>query len=478
MENSGIVPAKRVTAIDCLRGLSMFFMIFGAAIWWYSGLPGWMFHCQVPPPDYAFNPEIRGITYMDMVFPFFLFSMGAAFPFALRKRLERGENYGIIIGGLLRRWVTLIMFSLLLGNTGLMQGWDGSIIIKGAFALTAWGGFFLSLWRTPRRWVSRIGYLILMGALIFEKHYCHLPLDLHSNDVIIMILAWVALAGGLIWLITKDNLKLRGLILLIVIAVRAVCAYTSALDFLAVPESVGWLFNWGFLQYLIIAIPASIAGDLIIRWNNSAAGSIRYAETDTRHGKMKASLLAATAFAAVGIQPWLLYTRDVIADICITAAFMAIYAAIVAKGSSKWKKSGWKSAVSPAIAIAAGGFVLTLTGLGFDFIDKGIAKDYCNLSYLFTTCGTAALTTAVFLHLESAGWKSLFLADCGQNPMIAYTVCWYVISPLLYGIGLLGLLDSLCPNSPFWAIVRGLVVTGTMCAVTAFFTRKKIFWRS
>ncbi len=86
--------------------------------------------------------------------------------------------------------------------------------------------------------------------------------------------------------------------------------------------------------------------------------------------------------------------------------------------------------------------------------------------------------TTVFLHIESLGWKSLFLADCGQNPMIAYTICWYVISPLLYGVGLLGPLDSLCPDSPFWAIVRGLTVTAAMCAATAFFTRKKIFWRS
>ncbi|MCQ2155120.1 MAG: DUF5009 domain-containing protein [Bacteroidales bacterium] len=470
MGNTGNGTGKRVTAIDCLRGLSMFFMIFGAAIWWYSGLPGWMFHCQVPPPDYAFHPEVRGITYMDLVFPFFLFSMGAAIPFALRKRLERGGSHRSIIGGLLRRWVTLVMFSLLLGNTGLMQSWDGPDVVKGIFAVVVWGGFFLSLWRTDRRWASRVGYLLLLGALCFEKFYCRLPLNVHNTDVIIMILAWVALGGGLVWLVTKDNLRIRGLILLVIVAVRAVCAYTTALDFLTVPDCIGWLFSWGFLQYLIIAIPASIIGDLIARSGDSVCN----AGTKNR----QKAVLAIAAFAAVAIQPWLLYTRNVVSDICLTVAFLILYGAVVVNSFLDRRKNGSAPAVCTADIIAAGGFILTLAGLGFDFIDGGIAKDFCNLSYLFTTCGMAALVTVFFLYLESLGWKSLFLADCGQNPMIAYTICWYVISPLLYGVGLLGLLDSLCPDSPFWAIVRGLVVTGAMCAATAFFTRKKLFWRS
>lgn len=470
MEESANISAKRVTAIDCLRGLSMFFMIFGAAIWWYSDLPGWMFHCQVPPPDYDFHPEIRGITYMDLVFPFFLFSMGAAFPFALRKRLERGESPGSVTRGLLRRWVTLVLFSILLGNTGLMQGWDGPDIVKWIFSATVWGGFFLSLWRTDRQWASIAGYLILLAALSFEKFYCHLSVDVHNTDIIIMILAWVALGGGLIWLMTKDNLKLRGLILLLIVAVRAVCAYTDALGFLKVPENIGWLFDWGFLQYLIIAIPASVIGDLL-------AGKGTASPMSTGKSRQKI-FLAVTALAAAAIQSWLLYTRNVVLDICLTAALTAAYGAAISKTISGARKEYGRLCISATDTTALAGFFLTLTGLCFDFIDGGIAKDFCNLSYLLTSCGTAALVTVFFLQMEGLGWKSLFLADCGQNPMVAYTICWYVISPLLYGVGLLGLLDSLCPGSPFWSIVRGLVLTGAMCAVTVFLTRKKIFWRS
>lgn len=29
-----------------------------------------MSHAQTPPPDHIFNPEIPGITWVDLVFPF------------------------------------------------------------------------------------------------------------------------------------------------------------------------------------------------------------------------------------------------------------------------------------------------------------------------------------------------------------------------------------------------------------------------
>lgn len=446
MGNSG----KRVTSIDCLRGLSMIVMIFGAAIWWYGGLPAWFFHCQTPPPDYAFHPEVRGLNVIDLVFPFFLFSMGAAIPFALRKRIARMESTGSLVLGLVRRWITLVTFSLLLGNTGLVQGWDGPDVIKGIFAVVVWGGFFLSLWRTSKKWVTRIGYVLLLAALAFGKFYCGVNFSLHNTDVIIMILAWVALSGGLIWLLTKDNLKLRGLVLLFIVAVRAVCAYTDILDFMTVPGSMGWLFDWGFLQYLIIAIPASMIGDYLCDRDSAVVERNR-----------KTIVSVAMIVAALVIQPWLLYKRFVVADVCATVVLFCAYLA-----------------TKPKNAIALSGFGLLILGICFDFIDGGIAKDYCNLSYLFTTAGMAAMTVAALEIFEGFGWKSRLLADCGQNPMIAYTICWYVISPALYGIGLLGFLDSLCPGSPFWSIIRGLVVTAAMCASTAFFTRKKIFWRS
>ena len=117
-------------------------------------------------------------------------------------------------------------------------------------------------------------------------------------------------------------------------------------------------------------------------------------------------------------------------------------------------------------------------GIAFDPLDGGIAKDYCNISYLLCTGGMASLVTSAFTALENKGHNGGILGLCGQNPMIAYTIVSGFISPVLYACGLLGLLDSLGTGNIFWGLTRGVVITAAMCLCTAFFTKKKIFWRS
>ncbi|MGE5353735.1 MAG: DUF5009 domain-containing protein, partial [Acidobacteriota bacterium] len=84
--------SPRADALDALRGLAILAMILSGSIP-FSGvaaLPAWMYHAQVPPPDHIFNPSLPGITWVDLVFPFFLFAMGAAIPLALSKKLKAG----------------------------------------------------------------------------------------------------------------------------------------------------------------------------------------------------------------------------------------------------------------------------------------------------------------------------------------------------------------------------------------------------
>ena len=71
---------KRNESLDALRGFAILTMILSGSIAYGDVLPAWMFHAQVPPPDHKFIPAIPGITWVDRVFPFFLFSMGAAIP--------------------------------------------------------------------------------------------------------------------------------------------------------------------------------------------------------------------------------------------------------------------------------------------------------------------------------------------------------------------------------------------------------------
>jgi predicted acyltransferase len=79
----------RALSLDALRGLAILMMVLSGVVP-YRVLPDWMYHAQLPPPTHAFDPTLAGLTWVDLVFPMFLFAMGAAIPMALSRRLEKG----------------------------------------------------------------------------------------------------------------------------------------------------------------------------------------------------------------------------------------------------------------------------------------------------------------------------------------------------------------------------------------------------
>jgi hypothetical protein len=199
-------------------------------------------------------------------------------------------------------------------------------------------------------------------------------------------------------------------------------------------------------------------GDLIL--NHSRSGEPLKVDT-------KGVVAGALAFIAALVQLWGLFTRNVLADFCISAVLAASFVALTWKQRNVYTNIGWI------------GFALMLLGIALDPVDGGITKDYCNLSYLFTTCGMTALVTAVLLMLEMRfGMKCRFVAGVGQNPMLAYTVTSFLIGPILSMLGILPALYALAAGSQFWGVMQGVIITFLMMAVTYAFTKMKLFWRS
>ena len=376
-------PSKRIITIDILRGITIFAMILCANIGYYSDLPAWMFHGQTPPPTYAFNPDVPGITWVDLVFPFFLFTMGAAFPLAMRKRLESGVSRWEVTGSLFRRWLTLTIFAIVLGNAYQIGASPRPEFVKGIFSLALWGVMFMSLVRLKDdrkcRLVNNAGMFLLIVMAVIGTDYMGLKLSRWSSDIIIMILANIAIFGGLIWMFTKDNLRLRWLILLFIIAIKALSSYTpEVLAWVPSMGSIGWFFSWGFLQYLVIAVAGSIVGDKLL--DHSRSGEA--VRIDSYH--IAAGIIA---LAAMLVQLWGLFTRHILADFVISAVLGAAFVALT------WKRRNimtW---------LGYFGFAFMLVGIIFDPIDVGITKDHCNLSYMITTTGMTALTGAFVLAL-------------------------------------------------------------------------------
>src|SRR6185369_2372598 len=90
---------NRITSIDALRGFVMFTMIFvndlaGAP---KKVVPDWMVHFSDR------HKHGSGMTFVDLVFPAFLFIVGMSIPFALGGRLNKREPVWKVSGHVIAR---------------------------------------------------------------------------------------------------------------------------------------------------------------------------------------------------------------------------------------------------------------------------------------------------------------------------------------------------------------------------------------
>ena len=102
----------RVQELDVLRGIAIIGMVLSGSIAFGGILPAWMYHAQVPPPTHQFDPNRPGITWVDLVFPLFLFCMGAAIPLSLKIQLDKGLTRFSLFSVAVRRFFQLLFFAL------------------------------------------------------------------------------------------------------------------------------------------------------------------------------------------------------------------------------------------------------------------------------------------------------------------------------------------------------------------------------
>src|SRR5438105_841311 len=112
----------RIVSMDALRGFVMFSMIFVNDI---AGAPD-----RIVPPWMKHFHGKSGMTFVDLVFPAFLFIVGMAIPFALGSRLAKGEPIGKIVLHILTRTLALLLVGIMMVNEtpdSAALGWSGTL---------------------------------------------------------------------------------------------------------------------------------------------------------------------------------------------------------------------------------------------------------------------------------------------------------------------------------------------------------------
>jgi hypothetical protein len=152
---SATSTAPRVASIDIFRGLTMAVMIFVNELAGVHGLPWWTYHAHA---------QQDLMTYVDMVFPFFLFIVGMSMPLAVERRLQQNPSRVALWLHVLSRSCGLIVLGLILANADSVDPHAMIVPVSGAaWTLMGLAGGIL-FWLVPSRNAQRRRiYLALRG---------------------------------------------------------------------------------------------------------------------------------------------------------------------------------------------------------------------------------------------------------------------------------------------------------------------------
>lgn len=263
----------RAHALDALRGYAIITMVLSATEA-FSVLPRWMYHAQVPPPDHVFDPTIYGITWVDIIFPFFLFSMGAAIPLSLGRQHAKGESIMRLTWKTVQRWVKLTFFAIFIIHAfPFMLGYEQEWM---RYAMPIFFFILLCLMFMPNpfglspykaRAITWSAYLVAVGFMLLQPYAGGAPFRLTDSDCIMLILANVSLTGSIIYLLTIGH-HLRRLALLPFLVALFMAAHTAnSWPALLIHTSwLPWLYLPAYQEYLLIIIPGTVAGEWIAQW--------------------------------------------------------------------------------------------------------------------------------------------------------------------------------------------------------------------
>ncbi|WP_460684670.1 DUF5009 domain-containing protein [Niabella aquatica] len=462
---------KRNYSIDLFRGFAIIGMVLSAVFPWSDRFPAWMYHAQVGPPDFKFNPSIPGITWVDLVFPFFLFAMGAAFPLALTKKMT-DKSYRTIIFGLLKRGILLVFFAITLAFLNPVN-LNGASWLRALTALLTFFAYFLIFLRfrgTPvRRYgIQMAGFLIISILIYYHSSLMGKHFDIFHSDIIILILANMAVWGSVIWLLTAKSILAR------IAVMAAVCGLWLTKDvaggwteaFSKLGQNWKWIYNFSYLQYLCIVLPGSVLGDLLLKHREATANSEGTEEKTVRW-------FALGCFIVLVFHVVTLYLRWLNINVCghflIGILFFINFRKCRQQQVAFYKK------------LFVWGYALASIGLCFEPWQGGIKKDPSSFSYWFLSGGLAFIFYIVCDYLTKRYARSVIISSIvktGQNPMLAYCAIAFFIAPLLELLHVRPLLGILADKHPFLGLIQTVVYLLLMIIVTVYATDRKWFWRS
>jgi heparan-alpha-glucosaminide N-acetyltransferase len=244
---------ERAKSLDALRGLDILVMIFVNDLAGVRGVPAWMKHVQPPLAD--------GMTFVDVVFPAFLFIVGMSIPFAIGRRIEKGDSLWQVWKHVLTRTLALLVIGFLMVNGENIS--DQSLVSPNVWTLLMFLGVIL-IWNEPSHGAGRkriltvgmraagVGLLVLMAIC-----YRGQPPELGVFQMrphwwgILGLIGWAYLVGCIAYSLFRNQMAaMVGVMALLYCSFMAAAAGSFS--------SLAWFTRWVDIGSMMLGSHAAI----------------------------------------------------------------------------------------------------------------------------------------------------------------------------------------------------------------------------
>lgn len=213
---------RRVLSIDALRGITILVMIFVNELAGSADIPRWMKHMHA-------NED--AMSFVDVVFPGFLFIVGMSIPFAISSRLAKGASFWQLQGHILFRTLGLLVLGVFMVNAE--DGYNEQLM---GMSIYLWGILFLIavvlIWKvyyTKNKTfiyiMKGIGIAMLVALAVIYKSKDGGPITPHWWGILGLI-GWAYLYSCIFYQLCRGNMY--ALTAFIAICVVWYCAAKTA----------------------------------------------------------------------------------------------------------------------------------------------------------------------------------------------------------------------------------------------------------
>lgn len=379
--NDTNIYSRRNLAIDMLRALTMFTMIFVNDFWKVHDVPHWLEHA-------AYGEDFMGLA--DIVFPCFLFAVGMSIPYAIEGRYSKGYSAESTLGHILSRTFALLVMGAFITNSEYRLSSEVCYPIGVYWFIMAIG--FIGVWNQYPRTTSKMQKnIFLICKIIGVLALLYLAFTFRNpkggvfgfSGGILGAIGWTYLVCAVTYYLTRDRLKyllpiwiIFVLICLLTTPLREEFGGTTILDF---PE---WNFLSGFLGALHIgngALPAFTMGGILL-----SVLSARYVgKSDI--WKLRTSWMVAAGLLLLGIfshqfwivakigstPPWVFYVM------AISVATYGVLSYLV-----NHQITGWFKLIKPAGTATLTTYLIPYVFYGFADVTGYVLPDWFTYGFM------------------------------------------------------------------------------------------------